>query len=249
MASSTSDYAAYVTNTDFIGWDIAPTPTPVICLNSGVWTTSGSFGDCSSTSGQEFATSCYQGSSLVRGSNTEACGVDSTCDYQRIFSTTGQDARDAKTRYGCVSNFAANNIYRTLPSQWLATTTSGEASTSSSTTSSSSTETSAAASSNSSSSGISGVAIAGIVVGCVAAGVIIALALVFRRRLLACCGYSKNMQVKANPSWSPMYEQQNTQGAFQSQQQHSYTRPQPLEISAQREPRELGDSRVSRPVR
>ncbi|KAJ6032526.1 hypothetical protein N7540_003258 [Penicillium herquei] len=126
---------------------------------------------------------------------------------------------------------------------------SGVASTSSSTISSSSTETSTAASSNSSSSGISDGAIAGIVVGCVAAGAIIALALVFCRRLLACCGYSKNMQVDVNPSWSPMYDQQNTQGAFQSQQQHSYTRPQPWEISAQREPRELGDSRVSKPVR
>ncbi|KAJ5871374.1 uncharacterized protein N7529_003727 [Penicillium soppii] len=240
MATSTSNYAAYSTDTDFIGWYIAATPQPILCVDGGTWTTSGSLGDCSSTSGDTIATSCYHGSSVVRGSTTEACGSGSTCDFFRIFSTTGQDGLEAKTRYACMDNWAANSVYRTLPSQWLVTSTSASAtSTSSFTTSSSSisttststsTSTSSPDSSSSSSSGISNGAIAGIVVGCVAGGAILALLIVFHKRLLACFGYQK--QTDSGPAWSPVYVPPQTQSASQSQPMS--------ELSGQRNIHELG---------
>jgi hypothetical protein len=92
---SSTNYADYSTGTGFIGWYIAATrmshiivitygkirdlltnlyvaAEPIACTSNGAWTTSGTIGDCSESSGDRIATACYAGSSVVRGSTTEA---------------------------------------------------------------------------------------------------------------------------------------------------------------------------------
>ena len=162
-----------------------------------------------------------------------------------------------------MDNWAANSVYRTLPSQWLATSASASATSTSSckcacgnrrltcmliycacltattssnsaSTTSTSTPTSSPGSSNSSSSGISSGAIAGIVVGCVAGGAILALLIVFHKKLMACFGYHK--QTDSGPAWSPVYVPPQTQSGSQSQPMS--------ELSAQRNVHELGASQA-----
>ncbi|KAJ5769924.1 uncharacterized protein N7511_001975 [Penicillium nucicola] len=254
---TSTNYGSYSTGTDFIGWYIAATPEPIICTSNGAFTTSGTIGDCSESSGDRLATGCYAGSSILRGSSTQACGTGSTCDYYRIFNTVGQDGLGALTRYACVDNWAANSLYRTLPAEYLATTTSTSAastsattttntktthtsfstSASSGTTSSTPTPTNGAGSSDSSSSGLSSGAIAGIVVGCVAAGAILAL-IIFRRRLMGCLGYHKTTD--SHGPWSPVYMPPQTQSVSQSNAQSQ----QISELSAQRNVYEIGSSQV-----
>ncbi|KAJ5989958.1 hypothetical protein N7499_010484 [Penicillium canescens] len=252
---SSTNYADYSTGTGFIGWYIAATPQPIACTSNGAWTTSGTIGDCSESSGDRIATACYAGSSVVRGSTTEACGTGSTCDYYRIFNTVGQDGLGALTRYACVNNWAANSLYRTLPAEYLATTTSTSVtsatttattkttnssfSTSASTsTTSSPTSTGGTGSSDSSSSGLGSGAIAGIVVGCVAGGAILALLIVFRRRIVGYFGHHKTTD--SHEPWSPVYMPPQTQSVFQSNSQF-----QPIsELSGQPNIHEIGSSQV-----
>ncbi|KAJ5567646.1 hypothetical protein N7535_006952 [Penicillium sp. DV-2018c] len=86
----------------------------------------------------------------------------------------------------------------------------------------------ASGSSSSSNSGISGGAIAGIVVGCVAAGVILALLVIFRKRLLTCFGYTKTPA--AGSSWAPVYVPPQTQSTSQSQQMSELSAQQVHEL-------------------
>ncbi|KAJ5138415.1 uncharacterized protein N7515_003263 [Penicillium bovifimosum] len=243
METST-DYANYKTQANFIGWYIASAPEAITCA-VGTWTTSGKYGDCRQTATYDIATSCYRGNSVVRGTKTVACAPDKSCDFFRVFSTVGQDGLYAVSRYGCFNNWAANSIYRTLPAEYLATTTTGTDSSptdsasitspaSSSTTtstneSSTPTGTGGTASSSSSNSGLSGGAIAGIVVGCVAAGVILALLVVFRRKLFACFGYTK-APGENSYSWAPVYVPPQTQSTSQSQQMSELSAQQVHEL-------------------
>ncbi|KAJ5136269.1 hypothetical protein N7448_004823 [Penicillium atrosanguineum] len=219
MAATTSATfvaADYSTSADFQGWYLQTTPQPIICASTQTYYTSSTFADCyDPSSSAPIPTGC-DGSTLLRGDDS------------------GSDDSEAVLRYGCMINWAANSLYRTLPARYSSSTaapaktesasasatatkshhtaTNTDAqSTSFSTSTSISTSTST---SDGSSSSLSGGAIAGIVIGGVAALVIL-LALIFRKKILALFGKGKPAS-DDGPAWSPVYMPPDTHSMSQA---------------------------------
>ncbi|KAJ5125503.1 hypothetical protein N7526_007680 [Penicillium atrosanguineum] len=192
MAATTSATfvaADYSTSADFQGWYLQTTPQPIICASTQTYYTSSTFADCyDPSSSAPIPTGC-DGSTLLRGDDSGVCATSYSCSSYKIFPTEGSDDSEAVLRYGCMINWAANSLYRTLPARYSSSTaapaktesasasatatkshhtaTNTDAqSTSFSTSTSISTSTST---SDGSSSSLSGGAIAGIVIGGVAA--------------------------------------------------------------------------------
>ncbi|KAJ5898980.1 hypothetical protein N7495_003724 [Penicillium taxi] len=148
----------------------------------------------------------------------------------------GSNDAQALFRYGCLLNWAAQSIYRTLPARFASSTAApavtGTVETASMTAIPTATTTGAQSTSTSSSisskshSGLTGGDIAGIVIGSIAPVAIIALILIFRRRLMS--SFGKGTPAESGSSWSPVYMPPQAQSMA-----HTDSTWQPSEMSSE----------------
>ncbi|CAI7661007.1 unnamed protein product [Penicillium manginii] len=223
-ATTTFVASDYTTSDNFQGWYLQTTPEPIVCGSTETFYTSSTYGDCyNPSSSAPMPTGC-DGATLLYEDDLQA-----GCAY-KIFPTEGSDAEEAILKYGCLINWGADSIYRSLPARFASSTAAPEVTATASmsattatsthhTATSTSTGSTANSTSNSNSgssnsgSGLSSGAIAGIVIGCVALVVIILL-LVFRKKVMAFFKKDSPAEDKG-PAWSAGSMPPQTQPASQ----------------------------------
>lgn len=229
-ATTTFVASEYSTGDNFEGWYLQTTPEPIVCGATETFYTSSTYGDCyNPSSSVPMPTGC-DGATLLYEDNLQAgCPTSYSCSAYKIFPTEGADGSEAILKYGCLINWGADSIYRSLPARFASSTAAPEitatASISATTDSSvhnTATSTGSAAKSTSTSdggssdskSGVSGGGIAGIVVGC-AAAVVILLLIIFRKKIIGL--FKKDAPAGDHaPAWSTESMPPQTQSASQT---------------------------------
>ncbi|KAJ5976036.1 hypothetical protein N7481_009743 [Penicillium waksmanii] len=231
-AATTSFVASgYSTSDNFQGWYLQTTPEPIVCGSTETFYTSSTYGDCyNPSSSVPMPTGCDGATLLYEDSLQAGCPTSYSCSAYKIFPTEGSDAEEAILKYGCLFNWGADSIYRSLPARFASSTAAPEVTATASisattdtsthhTATSTSTGSAANSTSNSDSassgsdSGLSSGGIAGIVVGCVALIAIILL-LVFRKKVMAL--FRKDSPAEDKGPWSEGSLPPQTQPASQT---------------------------------